>query len=66
MLKKPLLNPKLIIKINKDSLADENAKAILLKAHRLAAERGTPYFANMTKKETENTVFSPSGVKLAA
>ncbi|MGD0406528.1 MAG: anaerobic ribonucleoside-triphosphate reductase [Candidatus Bathyarchaeia archaeon] len=63
--KKPLLNPKLVIKINKDTLADENAKAVLLKAHRLAAERGTPYFANMTKKEGENIAFSPSGVKLA-
>ena len=63
--KKPLLNPKLVIKINKDTLADENAKAVLLNAHRLAAERGTLYFANMTKKEAENTVFSSSGVKLA-
>ncbi len=64
--KKPLLNPKLIIRINQDSLADENAKEILFKAHRLSAERGTPYFANITKKETENTVFSPSGAKLSA
>ena len=63
--KKPLLNPKLIVKINKETLADENTKAILLKAHRLAAEKGTLYFANMTKKEGENTVFSSSGVKLA-
>ncbi len=37
--KKPLLNPKLVIKINKDTLADENAKAVLLKAHHLAAEK---------------------------
>ncbi len=64
--KKPLLNPKLIININKDSLENENSRAVLLKAHRLVAERGTPYFANTTKMETENTVFSPSGVKLAA
>ena len=64
--KKPLLNPKLIIKISENNLADENASAILLKAHLLAAERGTPYFANVTKKEAENTVFSSSGVKLAA
>jgi ribonucleoside-triphosphate reductase len=65
-IKKPLLNPKLIIKINQDSLADDNIKEILLKAHRLAAERGIPYFANITKKETENTVFSPSGTKLSS
>ena len=64
--KRPLLNPKLIIKINQDSLGDENTKAILLKAHRLAAERGTFYFANSTKKENENAVFSPSGAKLSS
>jgi len=63
--KKPLLNPKLILKINKKSLEDEKSREILLKAHRLAAERGTPYFVNTTGKETENNVFSPSGVKLA-
>jgi len=62
---KPILNPKLVIKIDKDTLADEKAKAILLKAHHLATEKGTPYFANATKKEAENTVFSASGVKLA-
>jgi len=63
--KKPLLNPKLIIKINRETLADENAKAILLDAHRLAAEKGALYFANMAKKEGENIFFSSSGVKLA-
>ena len=35
------------------------------KSTSLAAEKGTPYFANTTKKEAENTVFSASGVKLA-
>ena len=63
---KPLLNPKLVIKINSAALADENAKSILLKAHQLAAKSGIPYFANMTKKENENDAFSSSGVKFAA
>jgi ribonucleoside-triphosphate reductase len=63
---KPLLSPKLVIKINSSALADENAKTILLKAHQLAAKSGIPYFANMTKKENENEVFSSSGVKFAA
>ena len=60
---KPLLSPKLIIKINSIVLTDENAKAILLRAHQLAAKSGVLYFANMTKKENENAVFSSSGVK---
>lgn len=63
---KPLLSPKLVIKINNAALADENAKAVLLKAHQLAAKSGIPYFANMTKTESENVAFSSSGVKFAA
>ena len=63
---KPLLSPKLVIKINIAALTDENAKAILLKAHQLAAKSGIPYFANMTKKENENAAFSSSGVKFSA
>jgi anaerobic ribonucleoside-triphosphate reductase len=62
---KPLLSPKLIIKINSTALADVNAKATLLKAHQLAAKSGILYFANMTKKENENVAFSSSGVKFA-
>jgi anaerobic ribonucleoside-triphosphate reductase len=61
-----LLNPKLIIKISNEALTDENAKAVLLKAHSLAAERGTPYFANMLQKEEKYAVFSASGIKLEA
>jgi anaerobic ribonucleoside-triphosphate reductase len=63
---KPLLNPKLVLKINKETLADENARAVLLKAHRLAAERGIIYFANTLQKGEKNAVFSASGCKLEA
>ncbi len=62
---KPLLNPKIVIKINSNTLTDENTKTVLLKAHKLAAEKGLPYFVNMTKKDSENVAFSSSGVKLA-
>ena len=62
---KPLLNPKLVLKINSEALLDENARAILLKAHSLAAERGTPYFANMLQ-EGKYAAFSVSGCKFEA
>ena len=62
---KPLLNPKLILKINNEALVDENAKVILLKAHSLAAEKGTPYFANVLQKDG-TAVFSASGCKFEA
>jgi len=59
---KPLFNPKLIVKITDEALIDENAKAVLLKAHGLAAEKGTPYFANMLQKG-KYAAFSASGCK---
>ncbi len=62
---KPLLNPKLIIKITDEALAEENAKTILLKAHRLAAEKGTLYFANTLQKR-KYAAFSASGCKFEA
>jgi ribonucleoside-triphosphate reductase len=61
---KPMLNPKLIVKISNEALADENARAVLLKAHSLAAANGTPYFANMLQKES--AAFSASGCKFDA
>ncbi len=64
--KKPLLNPKLIVRVGKESFGDEAAKALLLRAHQLAAEKGAPYFANASRKETENAVYSSTGVKLTS
>ena len=60
--KKPLLNPKLIIKVDQE--LDENAKKLLLKAHGLAAEKGIVYFGNAKNMEGESTAFSSSGLKL--
>jgi ribonucleoside-triphosphate reductase len=62
---KPLLSPKIVIRINNEALSDETAKAVLFKAHQLALQNGTPYFANLTLKEGENSAFSASGIKLA-
>jgi ribonucleoside-triphosphate reductase len=63
---KPLTNPKLTVKIRTETFKDERAKAILLKAHALAAHNGTPYFANLTEKNQEQTVHSSSGFKIDA
>lgn len=63
---KPMLNPKLVLKINSKVLDDPTAQATLLKAHEIAVEKGALYFANMTSKENENAAFSSSGVKLAS
>jgi ribonucleoside-triphosphate reductase (formate) len=62
---KPLMNPRLVIKINLEVLKDENSKDILLKAHTLAAQQGMLYFANNGAKETAYSAFSSSGTKLS-
>ncbi|MCW4045614.1 MAG: ArsR family transcriptional regulator [Candidatus Bathyarchaeota archaeon] len=59
---KPLLNPKLIVKVTDQAFTDENAKALLLKAHGLAAENGAPYFANMLQSG-KTAAFAASGCK---
>jgi ribonucleoside-triphosphate reductase len=63
---KPLLNPKIVLKVTKETLADENARAVILKAHTLAVERGIVYFANALQKAEKNAVFSATGCKLEA
>ncbi|MFB3889405.1 MAG: anaerobic ribonucleoside-triphosphate reductase [Candidatus Bathyarchaeia archaeon] len=65
-LTKPLHNPKLIVKINNETLTDDNSRKLLLKAHSLAAERGNAYFANTLRTEGKNAAFSTTGVKLEA
>jgi len=61
---KPLLNPKIILKIRSETFADDKAEAILVKAHRLSSERGIPYFANLLEKDHKHSVFSASGCRL--
>ena len=63
---KPLLNPKLIIKIRRETFTNGRASETLLKAHHLASERGTPYFANLLDGNDQCSVFSPSGGVLKA
>ncbi|MDI6806186.1 MAG: anaerobic ribonucleoside-triphosphate reductase, partial [Candidatus Bathyarchaeia archaeon] len=61
---KPLLNPKIVVKVRPETFKDEKAKAILFKAHQLASEKGIPYFANLLKEGESQNVFSASGFKL--
>ena len=61
---KPLLNPRIVVKIRAETFADERAKALLLKAHNLAANKGLVYFACLSKKGEEEASFSGLGHKL--
>jgi ribonucleoside-triphosphate reductase len=60
---KPVLNPKLILKVTPETTTNETAAAIFLKANQLAADKGPIYFANALVNG-EATSFSASGIKL--
>jgi len=61
---KPMLSPKLIIKVNTETTRDEATNDFLLKAHRLAADSGPVYFAKEEQKE--KAAFAASGIKLSS
>ena len=61
---KPLLNPKFVLRINKETLSNEKALSVLKNAHDIASKCGLLYFANLTKIENENSALSSSGIKL--
>lgn len=61
---KPLLNPKIVLKIRPEVFENQKAEAMLLEAHCLALERSVPYFANLLGKNRKYSVFSASGCKL--
>lgn len=63
---KPFFNPKLILKITRETLLDETANILLFKAHALVAAHGAVYFANMLQNDDKNISYSASGVKLEA
>ncbi|NWF86775.1 ArsR family transcriptional regulator [Candidatus Bathyarchaeota archaeon] len=63
---KPLINPKIIIKMRSETFASEKIKAILLKAHHLSSEKGILCFANLLEKNRKYSVFSTSGFRLDA
>lgn len=63
---KPLLNPRVVIKIRPETFKEDKASEILLQAHRLASEKGMLYFANLSGEEERPSVFSPSGCKFKA
>jgi anaerobic ribonucleoside-triphosphate reductase len=63
--RKPLLQPRIVVKIRTETFADERAKALLLKAHRLVSDKGFVYFTSLLRKGEEQTVFSGLGHRFA-
>ncbi|MEM3457852.1 MAG: anaerobic ribonucleoside-triphosphate reductase [Candidatus Bathyarchaeia archaeon] len=63
-LRKPLLNPAIILEVRKEAFVNEKVKAMLLKAHQLASEKSMLYFANLLGENKRDSVFSSSGFTL--
>lgn len=62
---KPLLSPTVIVKVRPNAKTEQRARALLLKAHHLASERGIVYFANLDNG-TKMSSFGGSGFRISA
>lgn len=60
---KPIFNPHIVVKIRPEILKDKDP--LLLKAHKLAANCGIPYFANLTQQWQSHANYTASGTRLA-
>ncbi len=63
---KPVFNPRLIIKIRPEVLKEKEPASLLFKSHKLAAETGLPYFANLCPKEQTMSSYTSIGFRLAS
>jgi anaerobic ribonucleoside-triphosphate reductase len=63
---KPVFNPRLIIKIRPEALKDPQFASLLFESHKLAAETGLPYFANLCSPEQATASYTSTGFRLAS
>jgi ribonucleoside-triphosphate reductase len=62
---KPLFSPSFILKIREEVLENKECESLLFEAHRLAAERGLPYFANLLFEEQRCASYTAMGLRLS-
>ncbi len=62
---KPIVNPCLIIKMRPEAFKDDECKSLLYNFHRLAAEKGTIYFANLSHKNQFFASYTATGLRFA-
>jgi ribonucleoside-triphosphate reductase len=63
---KPVFNPYLIIKIRPEAFKDRECASLLFESHKLAAETGLPFFANLCSKEQKTASYTSTGFRLAS
>lgn len=64
--RKPIFNPHLMVKIRAETLKDPECTPFLFGAHKLAAETGLLYFANLVAPEQKLASYSSTGFRLAS
>ena len=62
---KPIFNPSLVVKIRSWSFTSKEGRNLMLQCHKLAAERGTPYFANLLTKTQTCVSYTATGNRVA-
>jgi len=62
---KPLLQPRLIVKMRGQMSRVKESELVVHLAHQLAAEKGLPYFANLSPKEQTCVSYTATGSRFA-
>ncbi|UCE29075.1 MAG: helix-turn-helix domain-containing protein [Candidatus Bathyarchaeota archaeon] len=63
---KPIFNPSLIMKMRPEVFKNKECSSVLFQSHRLAAERGLPYFANLRSKDERYASYTSTGCRFSA
>ncbi len=62
---KPIFNPSLIIGLRPEALRDKECEDLLFLSHKLAAQTGLPYFANLCPREQKQASYTATGCRFA-
>ena len=62
---KPVFNPNLIIKLRPEALNDKESEDVLFQSHKLAAETGLPYFANLCSEPQKYASYTATGCRFS-
>ncbi|MEM2936318.1 MAG: anaerobic ribonucleoside-triphosphate reductase, partial [Candidatus Bathyarchaeia archaeon] len=64
--RKPIFNPSLIVKIRPEAIKSKECEDLLFKSHELAAENGTPLFANLCPQNQKYASYTATGCRFGA
>jgi len=62
---KPLFQPSLIVKLRSEAFGNKESEPLLVLAHRLAAERGLPFLANLAWQKQTCASYSATGSRFS-